>query len=201
MTDEIKETAATKETVKGNHYINNAEFLQALIDYRSRVEAAMAAGEQRPQVPNYIGECFIKIAQHLSYKSNFINYSYKDEMISDAIENCLSVVSNFDPAKSKNPFAYFTQITFYAFVRRIQKEKRQLETKYRYIDQLDLNELITQEQDNGEFQNQFLDYLKNQVDGYDYARVVSMPAKRPEPVEDPNSYNGELDIDIEGEKP
>jgi hypothetical protein len=198
MTEEVKET---KEVVKGNHYINNAEFLQALIDYRSRVEAAAAAGEQRPQVPNYIGECFIKIAQHLSYKSNFINYSYKDEMISDAIENCLSVVSNFDPAKSKNPFAYFTQITFYAFVRRIQKEKRQLETKYRYIDQLDLNELITQEQDNGEFQNQFLDYLKNQVDGYDYARVVSMPAKRPEPVEDPNSYNGELDIDIEGEKP
>ncbi len=191
----------TKEAVKGNHYINNAQFLQALIDYRASVDLAKEQGQERPQVPNYIGECFIKIAQHLSYKSNFINYSFKDEMISDAIENCLSVVSNFDPAKSKNPFAYFTQITFYAFVRRIQKEKRQLETKYRYIDQLDLNELITQEQDNGEFQNQFLDYLKNQVDGYDYARVVSMPAKRQETVEDPNSYNGELDIDIDGEKP
>jgi ubiquitin C-terminal hydrolase len=88
------------------------------------------------------------------------------------------VVNNFDPAKSKNPFAYFTQITFFAFIRRIQKEKKQLQTKYRYIDQLDINELITQEQDSGEFQNQFLDYLKTQLDGYDYERVVSPATKK-----------------------
>jgi len=116
-------------------------------------------------------------------------------MISDAIENCLSVVSNFDPAKSKNPFAYFTQITFYAFVRRIQREKKQLQTKYRYIDQLDLNELITQEHDNGEFQNQFLDYLKNQIDGYDYERVISLPIKEPKPPEDGAQLEFKEDID------
>ena len=86
-------------------------------------------------------------------------------------------MNNFDPAKSKNPFAYFTQITFYAFVRRIQKEKKQLQTKYRYIDQLDLSDIMTQDHDNGEFQNQFLDYLKTQVDGYDYEKVVSPATK------------------------
>jgi DNA-directed RNA polymerase specialized sigma24 family protein len=119
----------------------------------------------------------MNIARLLSYKRTFINYSYKDEMISDAIENCLAVVNNFDPAKSKNPFAYFTQITYFAFIRRIQREKKQLQTKYRYIDQLDISELITQEQDNGEFNNQFLDYLKTQLDGYDYEKVVSPATK------------------------
>ena len=160
---------APKDT-KANHYIDNQVFLAALLEHRERVLKAKEAGTEMPQISNYLGECFIKIARHLSFKSNFINYSYKDEMISDAIENCLAVVNNFDPAKSKNPFAYFTQITFFAFIRRIQKEKKQLQTKYRYIDQLDINDLITQEQDNGDFQNQFLDYLKNQTDGYDYEK-------------------------------
>jgi hypothetical protein len=186
---------ATSTQTASNHYINNQDFLAALIAYRSSVEAAKANDEERPRVPEYIGECFLKIARHLSYKSNFINYSFKDEMISDAIENCLSVVSNFDPAKSKNPFAYFTQITFYAFVRRIQREKKQLQTKYRYIDQLDLNELITQEHDNGDFQNQFLDYLKNQIDGYDYERVVSLPIKEAKPPEDGAQLEFKEDID------
>jgi hypothetical protein len=186
---------ATNPQTASNHYINNQDFLAALIAYRSSVEAAEASNEERPRVPEYIGECFLKIARHLSYKSNFINYSFKDEMISDAIENCLSVVSNFDPAKSKNPFAYFTQITFYAFVRRIQREKKQLQTKYRYIDQLDLNELITQEHDNGDFQNQFLDYLKNQIDGYDYERVVSLPIKEAKPPEDGAQLEFKEDID------
>jgi hypothetical protein len=186
---------ATNQQAASNHYINNQDFLAALIAYRASVETAAANDEERPRVPEYIGECFLKIARHLSYKSNFINYSFKDEMISDAIENCLSVVSNFDPAKSKNPFAYFTQITFYAFVRRIQREKKQLQTKYRYIDQLDLNELITQEHDNGEFQNQFLDYLKNQIDGYDYERVISLPIKEAKPPEDGAQLEFKEDID------
>lgn len=162
---------------KANHYIDNQQFLAALLEHRERVQLAKESGGEPPRISNYLGECFIKIARHLSYKSNFINYSYKDEMISDAIENCLAVVNNFDPAKSKNPFAYFTQITFYAFVRRIQKEKKQLQTKYRYIDQLDLSDIMTQDHDNGEFQNQFLDYLKTQVDGYDYEKVVSPATK------------------------
>ena len=164
------------------HYINNQEFLAALLDHRERVLAAREAGTATPPVSNYIGECFIKIARHLSYKSNFINYSYKDEMISDAIENCLAVVDNFDPSKSKNPFAYFTQITFFAFVRRIQREKKQMATKFRYIDQLDVNEIVTQEHDNGDFQNQFLEYLKGQMDNYEYEKVASTVVKKKEEV-------------------
>jgi hypothetical protein len=175
---EATEVTAPEVKAKANHYIDNAEFLRALLEHRERVQTAREAGDEKmPQITNYLGECFVKIAEHLSYKANFIGYSYRDEMVGDAIENCLAVVNNFDPAKSKNPFAYFTQITFYAFVRRIQKEKKQLQTKYRYIDQLDISEIITQEQDNGDFQNQFLDYLKTQMDGYDYEKVIS-PATR-----------------------
>ena len=175
---EATEVTVPEVKAKANHYIDNAEFLRALLEHRERVQTAREAGDEKmPQITNYLGECFVKIAEHLSYKANFIGYSYRDEMVGDAIENCLAVVNNFDPAKSKNPFAYFTQITFYAFVRRIQKEKKQLQTKYRYIDQLDISEIITQEQDNGDFQNQFLDYLKTQMDGYDYEKVIS-PATR-----------------------
>lgn len=162
---------------KANHYINNEEFLNALLEHRENVQKAKAQGTEPPQISNYLGECFIKIARHLSYKSNFINYSYKDEMISDAIENCLAVVNNFDPAKSKNPFAYFTQITYFAFIRRIQKEKKQLQTKYRYIDQLDISEILTQEQDNPEFQNQFMEFLRSQTDQYEYEKVVGPVTK------------------------
>jgi hypothetical protein len=166
------------KTTTPNHYISNPEFLAALLEHRAKVLANKEAGIDPPQISNYLGDCFIKIARHLSYKSNFINYSYKDEMISDAIENCLAVVNNFDPAKSKNPFAYFTQITFYAFVRRIQREKKQMATKFRYIDQLDVNSLVTQEHDNGDFQNQFLEYLKTQMDNYEYEKVTSTIAKK-----------------------
>lgn len=164
-------------TTTSNHYVDNAKFLEALLEHRERVLEAKANSTELPQISNYLGGCFVKIAEHLSYKSNFIGYPFREEMVGDAIENCLSVVNNFDPAKSKNPFAYFTQITFYAFVRRITKEKKQLQTKFRYIDQLDLTDIIVQEQDNGDFQNQFLEYLKTQTDQYDYEKVVSAVTK------------------------
>ena len=189
------ETETKPAKAAANHYIDNQAFLAALLEHRAGVQVARAAGTETPQVSNYLGDCFIKIARHLSYKSNFINYSFKDEMISDAIENCLAVVNNFDPAKSKNPFAYFTQITYFAFIRRIQKEKKMLQTTYRYIDQLDITELITQEQDNGDFQNQFLEYLKNQLDGYDYEKVVSPATKAALK----KTKNEDTDIDPEAE--
>jgi hypothetical protein len=170
----------TTEVDKKNHYIINADFLAALIEHKQKINDAKEKGEELPPVSNYIGDCFIKIAKHLSYKNNFINYSYKDEMISDAIENCLAVVNNFDPAKSKNPFAYFTQITFFAFVRRIQHEKKQMYMKYRYISQMDITEMITQEHDNGEFQNQFLEYLKTQLDGKEFEKVANATVKATE---------------------
>jgi hypothetical protein len=118
------------------HYVNNADFLSALIDYRDKCAIAKKDGKEDPQIPNYIGECFYKIADHLSRKPNFISYSFRDEMISDGIENCLMYFRNFDPDKSKNPFAYFTQIIYYAFLRRIMKEKKQLYVKYKATEQI-----------------------------------------------------------------
>ena len=119
---------------KTEYYVNNKEFLAAITDYRQKVHAAKEAGDPRPRVTNYIGECFLKIATHLSYKPKFVNYMFREDMICDGIENCLQYIDNFDPEKSKNPFAYFTQIIYYAFLRRIQKEKRQLEIKNKILD-------------------------------------------------------------------
>jgi len=121
-----------------NHYVNNADFLAALIKYKTDCEEAQKNSTPEPKIPNYIGECFLKIADHLSRKPNFISYTYRDEMISDGIENCLMYFRNFDPAKSKNPFAYFTQIIYYAFLRRIMREKKQLYVKYKATQQFGL---------------------------------------------------------------
>jgi len=120
---------------KSNHYINNADFLSALIEYKKGCLTAKKEKTEEPPIPNYIGECFLKIAEHLSRKPNFISYTFRDEMISDGVENCLMYFRNFDPDKSKNPFAYFTQIVYYAFLRRIMKEKKQLYVKYKATQQ------------------------------------------------------------------
>lgn len=113
------------------HYINNADFCLALTEYQAAVAQAEKDGKEKPSIPNYIGECFMKIAEGLSHKPNFINYTYRDEMVADGIENCLMYFENFDVSKSNNPFAYFTQIIYFAFLRRIQKEKKQLYVKYK----------------------------------------------------------------------
>lgn len=177
MTETNVVAIETAKKPKANHYIDNAAFLVALLEHRERVQEAKTNNTDPPQISNYLGDCFIKIARHLSYKSNFINYSYKDEMIGDAVENCLAVVNNFDPAKSKNPFAYFTQITYFAFIRRIQKEKKQLQTKFRYIDQLDISDILASGDEGGEFGNQFLEFLKSQTDDYTYEKVTGPATK------------------------
>ena len=125
---------AVRKRVQSEHYVNNKEFLEALIVFKGQCAAAKEAGEPRPQISNYIGGCFLKIATHLSYKPNFVNYMFREDMICDGIENCVQYIENFNPEKSKNPFAYFTQIIYYAFLRRIQKEKRQLEIKNKILD-------------------------------------------------------------------
>ena len=124
----------TKQKAKKPHYVNNKEFLQAMIEWNDRCKIAKEEGNSQPPITNYIGECFLKIATHLSYRPNFINYMYKEDMISDGIENCVQYIDNFDPAKSRNPFAYFTQIVYYAFLRRIAKEKRQMDIKDKIIE-------------------------------------------------------------------
>ena len=127
---------------KSEHYVNNKELLAALIDYRADVAVAKAKDLPKPRISNYLGECFLKIATHLSYKPNFVNYMFRDDMISDGIENCVQYIHNFDPAKSKNPFAYFTQIIHYAFLRRIRKEKKQLEIKTKIIEKTGYDEVM-----------------------------------------------------------
>ena len=127
---------------KSEHYVNNKELLGALIDYRAEVAVAKAKDLPKPRISNYLGECFLKIATHLSYKPNFVNYMFRDDMISDGIENCVQYIHNFDPNKSKNPFAYFTQIIHYAFLRRIQKEKKQLEIKTKIIEKTGYDEVM-----------------------------------------------------------
>jgi hypothetical protein len=119
---------------KSDHYIDNQQFFEEMRAWKTLVNAADKAGERHPPVTHYIGECFMKIAENLSRKPNFINYPYRDEMISDGIENCLLYAYNFDPSKSKNPFSYFTQIIYYAFLRRIQKEKKQAYIKLKKIE-------------------------------------------------------------------
>ena len=118
------------------HYVNNAEFLKALVKWKKDCVDAEDSGEQTPIIPNYIGECILKIATRLATRPNFNNYTYKDDMILDGIENCIQYLHNFDPNKSKNPFAYFTQIIYYAFLRRIMKERKQAYIKTKILTSL-----------------------------------------------------------------
>ena len=143
------------------HYVDNKKFLVAMTEYRNSRILAEEEGQKRPQVTNYIGECYLKIANHLSYRPNFINYTYRDDMISDGIENCLQYMDNFDPAKSKNPFAYFTQIIYYAFIRRIQKEKKQQQVKQKMIANFGEEQMMDQlEGDDTIYQSQMLEFLR-----------------------------------------
>lgn len=118
-----------------NHYVNNADLLKCIIQYKKDCRAAKREGLAKPKIPDYVGKCLILITENLSHKTNFSGYSFKDEMIADARENCVMYFDNFDPKRSKNPFAYFTQISYYAFIRRIHKEKKQLYVKYKTTEQ------------------------------------------------------------------
>jgi len=146
---------------KKEHYVNNKEFLEGMKAYKKRCKEASKAGKQKPPVDDYLGSCFLKIANHLSYRPNFINYTFRDDMISDGIENCLQYLDNFNPAKSSNPFAYFTQIIYYAFIRRIQKEKKQTIIKQKLILDNNYDDMALQPGDEGgEFTNQFREFLQ-----------------------------------------
>ena len=148
-----------KSKTKSEHYVDNAKFLEAMREYKKAVNRSKRLKEQKPPVTNYIGECFLKIANHLSYRPNFINYTFRDDMIADGIENCLQYVHNFNPDKSNNPFAYFTQIIYYAFLRRIQKEKKQAHVKNKLIENMTVDENLIDGGDEN-FDNPFVDYLQ-----------------------------------------
>ncbi len=120
---------------KKQHYVDNEKFLVVMSDYREKYLQAKDNDTELPVIPDYAGECFLKIAERLSHRPNFINYAFREEMVSDGIENSVMYASNFNPEKSTNPFAYFTQIIYYAFLRRIEKEKKQLYIKYKTMEE------------------------------------------------------------------
>lgn len=154
------------------HYVNNAEFSQAVVNYVTKVNEAKEAGTQLPKVPDYVAQCFLSIAEGLSHKSNFIRYTYREEMVMDAVENCLKAVENYDIAAATrtgkpNAFAYFTQITWYAFLRRIAKEKKQQEIKLKYLTRSGIENFI--DNDHGDDMSQyvvgaFVDTLRDRIE-------------------------------------
>ena len=154
------------------HYVNNADFSNAVVEYVTRVDQAKASKTEIPKVPDYIAQCFLRIAEGLSHKSNFIRYTYREEMVMDAVENCLKAVLNYDIEAATrtgkpNAFAYFTQITWYAFLRRIAKEKKQQDIKMKYLTNSGIeNFLYTEEGDDmSQFVvGQFVDTLKDRID-------------------------------------
>ena len=150
---------------RSEHYVNNKEFLAALIRHRENIEIAELQGKEKPRIPRYIGECFLKIATHLSFKPNFVNYMFKEDMISDGIENCVQYIHNFNPEKSQNPFAYFTQIIHYAFLRSIQKEKKQLEIKNKILEKTGYDQVFDKDgsDDNYSDYNQIKDAVHSKL--------------------------------------
>ena len=155
------------EKKKKVHYVDNKAFLAAIVERKEQIKEAEAGDEPKPRISNYLGECILKIANHLSYRPNFINYTYRDEMISDGIENSLQYIDNFDPEKSKNPFAYFTQIIYFAFIRRITKEKKQQKIKDKLLKRSNISDMIAVQShdDEADYQAQYIEFL----DKYSFA--------------------------------
>ena len=154
------------------HYVNNKDFSMAVVEYVKEVNAAEKKGKDRPMVPNYVAECLLKIAERLSHKSNFVRYTYREEMVMDAVENCLKALGNYDVEAATrggkpNAFGYFTQISWYAFLRRIQKEKKQQDLKLRFIAESGLDEFMIDPEEDPEVakvvQN-FVDSLRRRID-------------------------------------
>ena len=164
---------------KKRNYVNNAEFLEAMIRYKKAVREAEDSGEEPPRVPNYIGECLYQIANRLSHKPNFINYTYREDMVADGLENAIMCVNNFDPEKSTNPFAYFTQVIYFAFIRRIHKEKKQTYIRHKVMENTLLTDTAFERGVDSDFGSSSLkeltnDYMNDFVEKYE----ASMESKK-----------------------
>jgi len=168
------------EKKKPEHYVNNKEFTAAITAHNIAVKEAVKAGKEPPRVTEYIGECIYKIATRLSTKPNFINYSYRDEMICDGIENCLQYINNFNPEKSSNAFAYITQIIYYAFLRRIQKEKKQSAIKQKAIMQAGVlfDAVGTMDGDDRQYTNSYVDFLQENMNEVNYKPRGKKPKEK-----------------------
>ena len=152
------------------HYVNNKEFSTAVVEYCTDCKQQLDQGESRPMIPDYIAQCFLRIAEGLSHKANFVRYTYREEMVMDAVENCLKAIENYNIEAATrsglpNAFAYFTQISWYAFLRRIQKEKKQQDIKMKFISEADFSEFMHETSDGtSEHASPFLDVLRQRID-------------------------------------
>ena len=154
------------------HYVNNAQFSTSVVDYVQTVRKAKKANKKIPIVPDYIAECFLKIAEGLSHKSNFVRYTYREEMVMDAVENCLKAIENYNIEAATrtgkpNAFSYFTQISWYAFLRRIEREKKQQDIKLRYINHSGIENFLDNELADGQSASvaqAFVDQLRIRID-------------------------------------
>jgi hypothetical protein len=165
------------------HYVNNAMFSNAVVEYVTTLNEARMAEAKLPVVTNYIATCFLKIAEGLSHKSNFIRYTYREEMVMDAVENCLKAIENYNLEAATrtgrpNAFAYFTQISWYAFLRRIAKEKKQQEIKFKYLSQSGVEAFLLDDTDNSVAAH-FVDTLKDRIDKVkEYDTEIKVFAKK-----------------------
>lgn len=160
------------------NYIDNKVFYEEIKKWRLSSAEAEDQGEDIPRIPEYLGECFLKIANHLSYRPNFINYTYREEMILDGIENCIQYAHNFNHEKYSNPFGYFTQIVFYAFVRRIQKEKKQQHIRHKIIENMNIDPSMLGIEDDEELAY-YADYLqKNFLPNEEVYKTKSKKVKK-----------------------
>lgn len=154
------------------HYVNNAQFSAAVVEYVKHSREVESQGLVKPQINDYIASCFLKIAEGLSHKANFVRYTYREEMMMDAVENCLKAIDNYNLETATrtgkpNAFAYFTQISWYAFLRRIEREKKQQEIKMRYLTESGIEDLISEESQNDDSFRQtqaFVDELRGRMD-------------------------------------
>ena len=172
-----------KTTKARRNYVNNVEFLEAMVKYKKAVREAEDSGEELPRIPNYIGECLYQISNRLAYKPNFINYTYRDDMVADGLENAIMCINNFDPEKSSNPFAYFTQVIYFAFIRRIHKEKKQTYIRHKVLENSILTDTVFERGENSDFGSSSLselsnDYMNNFVEKYE----ATMESKKKIPV-------------------
>ena len=186
---------------KSIHYVNNADFSQAVVDYVTSVNEAKNDNRKIPKVTNYIAQCFLRIAEGLSHKSNFIRYTYREEMVMDAVENCLKAINNYDIEAATrtgkpNAFAYFTQITWFAFLRRIAKEKKQQEVKMKYLASSGIENFIMNE--NGDDVSKqvaefFVDTLKTRIDR---VKTVDNEVKKYNKIEKKKRKSKNVDSDL-----
>ena len=163
---------------KKPHYVDNKLFFAEMEKWKSEIDESDEVDDLPPMVTEYMGECFYKIATHLSYRPNFINYTYREEMIGDGIENCIRYAKNFNPEKSKNPFAYFTQIIYYAFIRRITKEKKQTSIKQKIIDNTSTKTYDIMEGDDDVYENTYMEFLRDNLEEKDIPKQKRKKSKK-----------------------